>query len=124
MNKLIKVLIVDDEKDFLESIAYWFKAKGYAVSTAFKGTEALTLIKKDLPDIVFLDVIMPELDGIETAKRIRERNRNLPIIMMSAYEKGTRVSAILRPYGITEFFDKTEDFSKAEDSLKSLLKIH
>jgi len=124
MDKVIKVLLVDDERDFLESMSYWFKQKGYSVLTALKGTDALTLIKKDLPNIVFLDVIMPELDGIETAKRIRERNRSLPIIMMSAYEKGTRVSTILKPYGITEFFDKSADFSKAEDLLKSLLKIH
>ena len=124
MDKPLKVLIVDDEKDFTESMAYWFKSKGYTVLTATSGEEALELLKRNIPDILFLDVIMPEMDGVETAKRIRERTRNLPIIMMSAYEKGTVVAEMVREYWIFDFFDKADDFSKAEDLLKSVLRIH
>ncbi len=67
-----KILIVDDEPDILEFLKFNFEQKGYKVFTAKNGMKALEKIKKFLPDIVLLDIMMPKLNGIETATMIRK----------------------------------------------------
>ena len=122
MDKNIRLLIVDDEAHFLESMAYWFRSKGYFVTTASNGIDALRRIKQDPPDIVFLDLIMPEMDGAVTVKMVREFNNTLPIIMMSAYETESVVKKKVNFYGVFDFFDKSDDFSKAQALLESALR--
>ena len=67
-----KILIVDDEKDILEFLGYNLRKEGYEVSEAKTGDEALQLVKKNTPDLIILDVMMPGIDGIETCQRMRE----------------------------------------------------
>ena len=67
-----KILIVDDEKDILEFLTYNLKKKGYDVITANNGQEGLELAKKNCPDLILLDVMMPEMDGIEVCQQIRK----------------------------------------------------
>jgi len=66
-----KILLVDDEPDILEIIGYNLKKEGYSVYTADNGGEAIELAKKELPDLIILDVMMPEMDGMETCYQIR-----------------------------------------------------
>lgn len=72
MNKEQKILLVDDEQDILEFISYNLKKEGYIVFTANNGKEALTVAKKENPDLIILDVMMPGMDGIETCRELRE----------------------------------------------------
>lgn len=73
MNKNdLKILLVDDEKDILEIVGYNLSQEGYQIITAENGVEALKKAKKELPNLIILDVMMPEMDGIETCERIRE----------------------------------------------------
>jgi two-component system alkaline phosphatase synthesis response regulator PhoP len=73
MNKRdIKILLVDDEPDILEIISYNLSAEGYQVITAENGLEAVKKAKKELPQLVILDVMMPEMDGIEACELIRK----------------------------------------------------
>jgi two-component system, OmpR family, alkaline phosphatase synthesis response regulator PhoP len=65
------ILLVDDEPDILEILSYNLSKEGYTISTASNGTEALREIKRQTPDLVILDYMMPQMDGIETAKQIR-----------------------------------------------------
>ncbi|MBN1185124.1 MAG: response regulator transcription factor [Bacteroidales bacterium] len=67
-----KVLVVDDEEDIVEFLEYNLKREGFIVKTAFDGKEAIETAKEFLPHIILLDVMMPEVDGIETCERIRE----------------------------------------------------
>lgn len=67
-----KILLVDDEPDILEFLKYNLKKEGYAVYTASNGKEALTLAKENSPDVIILDVMMPDMDGIDTCREIRE----------------------------------------------------
>ena len=67
-----KILIVDDEKDILEFLTYNLKKRGYDVITANNGQEGLKLAKKNCPDLILLDVMMPEMDGIEVCQQIRK----------------------------------------------------
>jgi len=66
------ILLVDDEQDILEFVSYNLKKEGYNVATASSGIEALEKVKKQVPHLILLDVMMPEMDGIETCDRLRK----------------------------------------------------
>ena len=77
MNKKdIKILLVDDEPDILEIVGYNLSNEGYQIITAENGVEAVKKAKKELPHLIILDVMMPEMDGIEACEIIR-KNENL-----------------------------------------------
>jgi len=72
MNKCdVKILLVDDEPDILEIVGYNLKNEGYQIYTANNGLEALKSAKKITPNLILLDIMMPEMDGIETCEKIR-----------------------------------------------------
>lgn len=71
-NHEYKILLVDDEPDILEFLSYNLKKEGYNVYTATNGKEAVTVAKKEDPQLIILDVMMPDMDGIETCREIRE----------------------------------------------------
>ncbi len=79
------ILVVDDE----ESIRFLYREEleeeGYKVITAADGEEALRKVRKDDPDLITLDIRMPGMDGIEVLQRIREMNKDIPVIMSTAY---------------------------------------
>ncbi len=70
-NQKQKILVVDDEADIVELIAYNLKREGYQVYTASNGQEAVTVAKKVMPDLIILDVMMPKMDGIEACRIMR-----------------------------------------------------
>ena len=72
--KDIKILLVDDEPDILEIVGYNLSAEGYQVFTGENGIEAVEKAKKHKPHLIILDVMMPEMDGIEACERIREQS--------------------------------------------------
>jgi two-component system alkaline phosphatase synthesis response regulator PhoP len=71
-NNKHKILLVDDEPDILEFLGYNLKKEGYTVITASNGVEALKIAKKEIPHLIVLDVMMPEMDGIETCTLMNE----------------------------------------------------
>ena len=70
-NTSTKILLVDDEPDILEILSYNLSAEGYQISTASNGVEAVKKAKKHLPHLIIMDVMMPEMDGIEACEKIR-----------------------------------------------------
>ena len=70
--KDILILLVDDEPDILEIVGYNLSAEGYRVITAENGIQAVALAKKKKPHLIILDVMMPEMDGIEACEQIRK----------------------------------------------------
>jgi DNA-binding response OmpR family regulator len=76
------VLVVDDEPRLVDVLRMNLEVEGYRVLEASNGLEALARLKEDLPDLVILDVMMPEMDGFETLKRIREVS-SVPVIMLT-----------------------------------------
>jgi len=69
---MTKILLVDDEQDILEFMSYTLKNEGYEVLLARNGNEAVALAKKEYPQLIILDIMMPEMDGIEACKEIRQ----------------------------------------------------
>jgi two-component system, OmpR family, alkaline phosphatase synthesis response regulator PhoP len=85
-DKAYKILLVDDEDDILNFLSYNLKKEGYEVFTADNGKDAIESALKNKPDLIILDVMMPELDGIQTSKQIRKHSAldNAIIIFLSA----------------------------------------
>jgi DNA-binding NtrC family response regulator len=119
-NSSIEILLVDDEKDFVSTMEFWLKSQGYKVQTAFNGNDALKIVKEQTPQIVFLDINMPGIDGIETLRRIRHIDSELPVVMITAHgsdenrEEAYKLKA-------NAFFDKSKDFYEADHIIKSIL---
>jgi two-component system KDP operon response regulator KdpE len=78
-----RILIVDDELSILKFVRSNLEDRGYKVISATNGEEALHLIERDLPDLIILDIMMPQTDGLEVCRRLREWSQ-IPIIMLSA----------------------------------------
>lgn len=81
-----KLLIVDDEIDVCEFAKRFFAKRGIDVFTASGGREALKIIDEDNPDLVLLDVQMEEINGIDVLKRLRDKNNNIKVIMVTGAE--------------------------------------
>ena len=78
-----KILVVDDERPISDIIKFNLTKEGYEVVTAFDGREAITKFEEENPDLIILDLMLPELDGLEVAKEVRKTS-HIPIIMLSA----------------------------------------
>jgi DNA-binding NtrC family response regulator len=81
---MARILIVDDEQDAVEFLAEEFKDRGLEVDTALSGLEAIEKIRAHIPDIVFLDIRMPGMDGIAALKKFKEIDPSLKVVMMTA----------------------------------------
>ena len=77
------ILIVDDDKEIVQLIAIYLQNEGFKLSKAYNGEEALSLFEKEKVDLIILDVMMPEVNGMEVCRVIRERH-HVPILMISA----------------------------------------
>ena len=83
------VLIVDDEKSIVEILKYNLEKADYGTICAYEGKEALQLARSGNPDLILLDVMLPNIDGFEVCRTLRRENNNVPIIMITAREDET-----------------------------------
>jgi DNA-binding response OmpR family regulator len=89
MKELIKVLIVDDEPSILMSLEFLMKKEGYQVYIARDGSEALDIIEREIPSIILLDIMMPNVDGYEVCQYVKNsiRFNHIKVIFLSAKNK-------------------------------------
>lgn len=83
-NAIKKVLIVDDEPDTLELVKLVLESGGFETMSAANGMEALAHIDRKKPDLVLLDIMMPDMDGWDVFRRIKEKNPKIPIAILTA----------------------------------------
>jgi two-component system nitrogen regulation response regulator NtrX len=99
------VLIVDDESTIRESLRMTLEFEGYRIEEAGNGIEALRIVRERTPDAVLLDLRMPEMDGLETLRQLRERGYEMPVIVVSGHaDVPTAVEATRQ--GAFDFFEK------------------
>jgi len=80
-----RILVVDDEESIRETFRMAFERAGYTVVTASTGEEAIGMLRKELPDIAFVDLVMPGSSGVQVIRAIRERDKNLPVVVVTGY---------------------------------------
>ena len=117
-----KMLVVDDEVDFIEVVTLRLEANDYEVITAGNGREALDKVKKDKPDAILLDIMMPEMDGLMVLKKIRSEDARIPIFITTAFSNEERVKTAGR-YNATGFIVKTQDLGKEIKNITAAIEI-
>jgi len=115
-----KILIVDDEPDFLEIMSARLEASDYEVTTAANGEKALNYVKNDKPDAVLLDILMPGIDGLEVLRRIRKMDESLPVYIITAFSTDERFKEANK-LGASGFIVKTDDLAKEVENITSAL---
>ncbi|MFH0924228.1 MAG: response regulator [bacterium] len=114
---MTKVLLVDDEPDFIETVDFFLKGSGFEVIIASNGKEALEKVQKERPDIILMDNMMPEMDGLEACRLIKADSslKSIPIIMLTA--KGQKQDVkdaleagannyIVKPFNLPELVER------------------
>ncbi|TSE09221.1 MULTISPECIES: response regulator transcription factor [Aquimarina] len=115
-----KILIVDDEPNIVMSLEYTFKKKNFEVFIARDGGEALQIAKDNIPDVVLLDIMMPNVDGYETLKKIKSNPslKNTKVVFLSAknkvadIEKGLKLGAdkyLTKPFSVKKLVIEIEE---------------
>ena len=92
--KETKILLVDDEPDIVEIIRFNLEQNGYQISTASDGLEAIKVAEKEIPHLIIMDVMMPNLDGIEACERLRQDDRFSDTIIMFLTARGEDYSYV------------------------------
>jgi len=114
-----KILIVDDEQDIVETLAFMLKQKGFECVCAYDGEEGLKMAKENKPDLIILDVMMPKMNGYKICRLLKydAKYKSIPIIMVTARSQdddktiGEETGAneyITKPFEFTEVIEKIE----------------
>lgn len=119
------VLVCDDEKDIVSALKIYLEAEGYHVLTAANGREALEICAKEQVDLLLLDVMMPQMDGITTMSRLRETS-NVPVILLTAKSEDTDKILGLNVGAddyITKPFNPVEVLARVRSQLRRYLQL-
>ena len=115
-----KILIVDDEPNIVMTLEYTFKKKDFEVYIARDGSEALQILENNTPDVVLLDIMMPNVDGYQTLKLIRNNDslKNTKVVFLTAknkasdIEKGLKLGAdkyLIKPFSIKKIVSEINE---------------
>ncbi len=100
------ILVVDDEESVRQYLAAFLASEGYRVLSAEGGEEAIALLKREIsPSLVILDMMMPEMDGLETLRKIREIDKDLPVVILSAMGQSNTVVQAMK-LGASDYVTK------------------
>jgi DNA-binding response OmpR family regulator len=116
------ILVVDDDPEIVAMLTARLGHRGYTITTASDGERALELARREKPDLVLLDVMMPKRSGWEVARALRQDpvTQDIKIVMVTAI--GEQVNELTSPlYGADAYIDKPFEFDKLEHVIKGLL---
>lgn len=111
-----RVLLVDDEEDFLATLSERLETRGLTVSTVTKGEDAVTTVDKQNFDLIILDLAMPGIDGLETLKRIKAKQPDAEVIILSG-QGSIKTSIEAMKLGAEDFLQKPVDISELMDKI-------
>jgi DNA-binding response OmpR family regulator len=134
-----KVMVVDDERDLVDIVAFNLRREQYDVLTAYDGESALEIARRDPPDLVLLDLMLPGMNGLEVCRRLRQepRTAGIPIVILTA--KGDETDAVIglaqgaddyvrKPFGVKELMARVSAHLRArqrsaEDDVPRVLRF-
>lgn len=116
-----RILLVDDDAEILESVQMVLQEQGYEVIVARDGTEAMTRVERDHPDLVVLDVVMPRRSGFTVLHRIRQNRRNSPRVVMLTGNDEPQYREFAASRGADAFLGKPFDLEELVATVQSLI---
>lgn len=117
-----KILLVDDEYEFLELLKTRLEANGYEITTASDGNDALKKFKSYKPDALLLDILMPGTDGLEVLRKIRTEDKNIPVFIITAFSNEERFK-LANQFNASGFIIKTSDLKAELANIKAAIDI-
>ena len=115
-----KILVVDDQRGVRKLLEELFRRDGYEVSLAADGLESVDMVKNFMPDVVLMDMKMPNMNGLEASREIFKIKPDLPIIMMTAYGEMEVVHKALE-IGVKKYITKPFDVMELRRLVKEIL---
>jgi DNA-binding response OmpR family regulator len=112
----MKILIVDDDQNILRLYKEELEEDGYQVVTASNGREAMEQFDKEAPDLVTLDILLPDIDGIKLLRQMKEKRPRLPVIMSTAYDYRDDFAV----WASEAYIVKSADLSELKSTIKKL----
>lgn len=116
---MVRILLAEDDKDLNEQVTAYLKLEGFEIDSVFNGLDALNKIYENKYDIILSDIMMPLCDGYELAKNIREENKSIPIIFMSAKDDKPS-KQIGYKVGIDDYITKPFDLDELVFKIKAI----
>jgi len=118
-----KILIVDDEVDLVETVRFPLEMEGFNVLVSYNGEDALSQARKERPDLILLDLMLPKLDGYKVCRLLKfdERYKSIPILMLTAKTQ-EKDKALGMETGANEYITKPFDLEKLVEKVKAYLK--
>jgi two-component system alkaline phosphatase synthesis response regulator PhoP len=122
-----KILIVDDDPDLLEAVSIILESKGYAVAKAYGGVEGLAKVRTERPDLIVLDVMMPDKDGYAVCRELKadEKYRSIPILLLTAVVANIPTSKYTQQMGMEmeadDYVDKPVEPEELVKRVEALL---
>lgn len=113
---MVKLLVVDDDLQIADFLRTFFAEKSYNVLVSDDGIKALSLIRKEKPHIVLLDIKIPNLSGIEVLRQIRDIDKNVKVIMMTGVDDEAMMS-LAKEYGAVDYITKPFSLQHLEDNV-------
>ena len=119
-----RILVVDDEPELLKALCVRLTAEGFACETAANGREALKQLETDVPDLIILDLLMPEVSGYEVCRRLQDdpRTAQIPVIVLTAVPERT-VKQTTQWLGAASVLHKPFDTTILLSTVRHLLKL-
>ncbi|MGB9698222.1 MAG: response regulator [Thermodesulfobacteriota bacterium] len=114
-----RILIIDDEIDLVETIRFPLELEGYQVLVAYNGEEGLHLARKEKPDLIILDLMLPKIDGYKICRFLKfdEKYKHIPIIMLTARSQ-EKDRLLGKETGADEYITKPFDLDELVNSIK------
>jgi two-component system alkaline phosphatase synthesis response regulator PhoP len=117
-----RILVVDDEVDLVETVRFSLELEGYEVLVAYNGEEALNQARKENPDLILLDLMLPKLDGYKVCRLLKfdERYKHIPILMLTAkIQEKDKITGM--ETGANEYITKPFDMDELMKKVKGYL---
>lgn len=112
-----KVLLVDDEQDFLEAMAARMRVRGLKVSTTTSTIDALSMAENESFDVIVMDLMMPEMEGLEALKALRDQKPDSQIILLTGYATKEMETEALK-LGAVDLIEKPADIERLLEKIK------
>lgn len=122
MTKKKAILVVDDEIEFLKMIRLRLEANDYEVITAINGAQAMEKLKNYKLDAILLDILLPDMNGIDILKMIRKKDKNMPVFMITAFSSPERFE-LANKFNASGFIIKTDDLQIEVNNITSAIRL-